>query len=394
MIKIKSVVGYLLIISLIFAFVCLPIPMDYYEAPVVWYINANAPIYAFYVSVLYLFLTISSWRFKYDDITLCLALRCFTCLVPILYIASIDSFTAHYPTVLIALFSYIIARNSKWGNEHMASIVLVGFGLILCYQVVITFLQIPVSYLELSYKRYMRIPLAATNVIAAYLVPIFYLFVFNLRPRKIVKITGIFLFIICIILTKSRGGITCLLVTYLLYILFFNNKFKKEYKFLIICIIGIVCLLLLQLPEIQLFLMGFSDPGADANSLTSGRIDIYEAELQRFLNHPLFGNGMVFNQETSKTGAHNMIVELLVQTGLVGIILYFIPIIIVYRHALKYRNTRNMMGWTLFITAILIHGMFELNFFNYSTDIMFWCACGLIISYSPKTNRALSHRLV
>lgn len=380
----QAIIGYMIVVSLTFAFVCTPTTSNDYALPVVWYISKIASLIAFYFSFVFLIFTFFTRHFQTDSLTLFLGLRCFTCLIPLLYIASSDSFLVHYLTVIITLFSYIIARNSRWRYERLISLVLISFAIILCIQVIMTFFKIPVPYLERSYKYYMRIPLAATNVIAAYLVPIFYLLIFNLHIKKIIKILLSIVFIASIILTKSRGGITCLLLTLLIYIVLFNNKFKVQYKFFLVVVLVLGGYILFQLPEIQLFLMGFSDEGADMNSLSSGRLDIYEAELHRFLKHPLFGNGMVFNVETSNTGAHNMIVELLVQSGLIGIILYFIPILIVFSHALKYRNVQGMMGWLLFITAVLMHGMVELNFFNYCTDIFFWSACGLIMSYTPK----------
>lgn len=150
-----------------------------------------------------------------------------------------------------------------------------------------------------------------------------------------------------------------------------------------------------EIPEVKMLMLGFTvedSSSLDLNSLSSSRLDIYAHEYNRFLDHPLFGNGMVFNNETSVSGAHNLVIELLVQSGIVGLLLYVVPLLIVLRHAAKNMDQEGMSGWLLFLIAILLHGMVEVNFFNYSTDLLFWTACGIVMS-CKKTKSDVSRTL-
>lgn len=375
--------SYLSVVLLIFAFVTYPGATSDAKDPVVCFFNGYPIFLAFGVSVIYMPSLLLKGFIK-DKISLLLFARIIVCLIPILYLNSLSSFSSHYPVVLLTFVAYCIGRTTKWRNEHLISNIIVLFGIVLSIQVIITFQNIPIDYFDLSYKSYMRIPIAASNVIASYITPILFLFIFNYRPKKIVKITIALLFIVSIIVTKSRGGVVVLILTYLTYLVLIKYKNKKRYLIPSFVVIGVCMTYLASIPEVEMFLLGFSadTSSLDANSLSSNRLELFGEEFTRFLQHPLFGNGMVFNSDTSKSGAHNLIIELLAQSGLIGTILFTYPICIVLKHSFKDLQNKNSIGWFLFIIATLYHGMIEVNFFNYSTDILFWGVCGLVMSRS------------
>lgn len=321
-----------------------------------------------------------------DKVGILLMSRLLICIIPTVYVSSISSLSAHYPTVILTLFAYIIGKSSSWRYEYQIGKIIVMFGIVLCVQVIQTSQLVPVDYFDLTYKSYMRIPIAASNVIAAYLVPILILFIFNYNPSKLIKISIISLFIIAVVLTKSRGGVVTLILAYIIYLVFFKYHFKLLYIIPIGLVLSIGIYYISDIPEVKIFMLGYSVDSnhIDANSLSSNRLGIFSAEFDRFLKHPLFGNGMIFNAETSKSGSHNLIIELLVQSGLIGTLTYIVPIKIVLSKAAKIK-TKHSMGWVMFLIAILLHGMVEVNFFNYSTDIIFWSVCGLVMSAHDTT---------
>lgn len=390
---IKNTLGqYLIIVLLIFSFVTYPGATQGTEDPVVWFFNGYPIILVFIVSVIFCSLLFVK-GFIIDKISFILFLRMICCLVPLVYVQSIASFSSHYPVVILTFIAYGIGRITEWKYEHKISSIIVVFGIIICYQVIQTFNTIPVEYFDLSYKRYIRVPIAASNVIASYLTPIFFLFVFNYYPKKYIKIAISILFISSIILTKSRGGIVVLLLTYITYLVFIKYKFKLKYIIPALSLLSIGIYYISNIPEVQLFLLGFSADNnvIDANSLSSGRLDIFGEEFSRFLQHPLFGNGMIFNSNTSISGSHNLFIELLVQSGLIGTLLYICPIIIVLKRFYRRLHVKDSLGWLLFLIATLYHGMIEVNFFNYSTDILFWSICGLTMGQNQsKSNNEIS----
>lgn len=378
---------YLLLILLIFAFVTYPGSTNSAEDPVVWYFNGLPIYFALVVTVLFLLWVIMKGAMKrIDTAGILLMTRLFICIVPLLYVSSIVSLSAHYPVVIFTLSAYLIGKSSSWRYEHQIGKIIVIFGIILCVQVIQTSQLIPVDYFNLTYKQYMRIPIAASNVIAAYIVPILILFIFNYKPSKLVKISIISLFVFALVLTKSRGGIVSLILTYVIYFVFFKYHFRLVYILPIVLALSIGVYFILDIPEVKMFMLGFSADSSsiDVNSLSSNRLELFSEEFNRFLKHPLFGNGMIFNADTSISGSHNLFIELLVQSGLVGTLTYIIPIVIVFRRSISIK-TKHSIGWLMFLIATLLHGMVEVNFFNYSTDIIFWSVCGLVMSAREAT---------
>lgn len=374
---------FLLFTILVFSFVTYPGAVVTAEEPIVWYFNGYPIIFAFILAIVCL---LSPQIHKYltcDRIVIYHFLSCIVCLIPLIYVNNIDGFSSHYPVVLYTLVTYIIARSCDKLDYYNFQKIFILFGLILSIQVLLTYQGIPCSYVDFNYKAYMRIPIAASNVIASYLVPIFYLYYFNIKKRNIVIIA---LFILAIFLTKSRGGVVCLIFTYIIYLFTIKYKYSNTKRLMIIITCAIITFILLSIPVVQTFFMGFyaDKENLTANELSSGRLDLYYAEFERALKYPLFGNGLIFNNTTSFSGSHNLFVELFVQRGIIGTLLYLVPIGYVLRKGYQNITKPGILGWVLFLIAILLHGMIELNFFNYSADLMFWFGCGVIINLTKK----------
>ena len=354
------------------------------KEPVVWYITGEPILIALFLSVVFFLLSIFSKKINIDSIGIFLMFRCFICFIPLLYVTGdLRSFTSHYLVTYYSVFVYLIAYNGAKTNSKISSKFVVFWGLILVVQVLLTFVRINFSYFDLGYKSSMSIPVGSSNGIGAYLAPILFLFLFGVKTEKTVKIIISVLFIVAIILTRSRGGVVCVLVTYIIYQVLIKHKINVFYIILILLCTVSILIFLLEIPEVELFFMGFvaSDEAIDANNLSSGRVDLIEFEIARWLKHPLFGNGMIFNDTTTLSGAHNFIVDLLAQGGLVGLLSYVIPLIIVIRVAYKYKNVENIKGWLLLIIALLVYGMFEANMFTYANELLLWTASGIVMSY-------------
>ena len=387
-------VQFLLLSLLIFTFITYPGSNPSSEDPLIWYFSGYPILWSSGVIMVYFTLIVlfRGMHIVFDTVGKLLFVRVFLCLIPAIY--SYDpSFFSHYPVVIFSLLAYLIALNGNFNNEKSYASIIFIFGFILIVQIILTFQRITTPYMDLTYKAHMRIPIAASNVIATYIVPIFFLFLFNAKTNALIKTVVALLFIVATMLTKSRGGVVCLVLTYVIYLIFIKYHLDPLHLLLIVCTMAFGIYLLLQVPEIKLFLMGFGadDTTFDANHLSSNRLGIFQQELQRGLKHPLFGNGMIFNEETSFSGSHNLLVELFVQSGLIGLCTYIAPIIIVIRTASRrIAQNKNILGWFLFIIATLLHGMVEVNFFNYSTDILFWFACGTIMSYDRKSKILLT----
>lgn len=369
-------------IVLIFCFITFEGATEVAVDPVIWYLNGAPVIYSFGVLLIgvILLLITHSTQIITDGNLGSLIVRCIVCLIPLLYISDTSSFSSHYPVVIFTVLAYFLGLNVKYQNIGKYPSVYILFSIILCIQVYLTFKLIDTTYFDLQYKYFMRIPIAASNVIATFLSPIMWLLIFNFDIKKSYKIIIGALLVIGIILTKSRGGITGLFLTYLVYLTMIKIKTSPIKIFFVLTIVIVLIQLLMMIPEVSLFFKGYTADSttADATELSSGRLTLFQKEIDRALERPIFGNGMVYNQSTTAFGSHNFIIELFVQSGLVGTILYIAPMYSILRKSYNRLTDPQSIGWFLFCIGTIIHGLEEVNFFNFSTDIIFWFAMGII----------------
>lgn len=363
-------------------FMVVPGSNEIFHDPIVWFFPGAPVIYVFFIYIAATIIAIMSTRFV-DGIGISLISRTVICIVPLLYIQNIEGFSSHYYVVIVTFCAYYIFRSNKTIQFQSLYSIILFFSVIWSIQVIYTFWYCDVDFWDLTYKNYMRIPIAASNVIAAYLSPSLLLLLttdYNSKKYKIIIST---ILIIGLLLTKSRGGILSFLICYVLYLCIIKYK-TNLFKMLLIWILGYLCLSLIgDIHEVQIFMMGYDVEGQSVNAanLSSGRLDIFQSEFDRFLNHPFFGNGMVFNQYTSKAGAHNFIIELLVQSGIIGMLTYVIPIIYVLKKIFLRLYDKHIASWTFFLLTYIIEGLIEVTFFNYTTDILFWGTLGLLMNH-------------
>lgn len=379
---------YIGISVLIFIFIAIPGGFSASADAVVFYLEGKPVIiqFIFAITIIGLGLIFFKGTYKIDLICILLFLRMVWCIIPLTYMEDISNFSSYFPVIMITFLSYFIAIQLNLDNFEVVNNIIIGFGVILALQVIATALLIDVNYLDLQYKYYMRIPIAASNVIAAYLNPCFFLSYKLKNKYTLSKIFIILILGIGIILTKSRGGILVWIITLIIYQLVLENRKKYIRKLGFILISTIILIMILQNDVVQQLIRGYSTGQIiTLNSLSSGRLEIYVDELDRWLNHPIMGNGIMYNQ--SFAGAHNFLIELLVQSGIVGFLLYVIPLTIILKNAYSNLKDKYVAGYIVFIIATLLHGLIELNIFNYSTDVIFWFVCGLVMKKSREANK-------
>jgi O-antigen ligase len=166
------------------------------------------------------------------------------------------------------------------------------------------------------------------NILVFYFTLYFFFTITNLSER--VNKVGFMLVSLSIILTFSRGAY--LAIAFGLIILFItSNRIKTKIKSITITI-GFVSILYLlgnrvPLNPINYITNRFSNLLTDA---WSGRLGIWSNAMNTFLNNPVFGIGInsirEYNLENYMRSVyvHNSLIEVLVETGIVGISLYMI----------------------------------------------------------------------
>ena len=164
----------------------------------------------------------------------------------------------------------------------------------------------------------------------------------NNSGSKFFDFTILFLSFLFVFATGSRGGLLSL--TSVIFVLLFikvKNKKRDVIKvvFLLIGLLLIFQLILSFLP--QEVAIRYSFTYIEENGTTS-RFDIWDALLTRFFNDNafsiLFGKGVStssFYNTFDFHVAHNIFIEILIGTGFVGLIIYLVLIISLFKKAWK-----------------------------------------------------------
>lgn len=162
---------------------------------------------------------------------------------------------------------------------------------------------------------------------------------------------GITVAFICLLLTQKRGPLLWCACGLLVSFYFFNSDKKSSRLFkLLALIVGltiIINILRVFIPQINIVFERFaiSDNSNSDVTLLSGRENLYLIAWNLFRQNPVFGIGWGgFNYSAAKYlgvdmgGAHNIYLQLLAETGIVGTtiyILYFVVALYQGIHILK-----------------------------------------------------------
>lgn len=242
-----------------------------------------------------------------------------------------------------------------------------------------------VSYSSTYYKACMIIPVGESNFLSVLIIPGLVAMLF--QEKK--KIRDNFFILICsgaIVLTKSRYAILILLVSFIYWTFMVTentkrSNLKKWLVVLIACGIAIV-VLLDNRTEIISILYGYSDfvtTGGFLNKITSGRVGAFGGYFDKIIQHPLMGNGP--NYLDSR--AHNIVIDLLYQTGILFTVLFFDFFVETFRKAR--RELAKYDFFKIVILIMLIHSFGEISFFtSVIADILFFSCLAYFSNESRK----------
>lgn len=166
--------------------------------------------------------------------------------------------------------------------------------------------------------------------------------------KKICFLFITLIILIFVLLTQSRGPLLALIIAILT-----GLALEKRWK--------LICLVFL-LAIGWLAVVNFSDIGIQ-NYIFRGsipfRFAIWKATFLRILNSPWFGEGYLTNIEINAlnqlwTHPHNIILFVLLKSGIIGIILFFILVIISFIKAFRYfTHSTNWIFLSLLLFTVL-----------------------------------------
>nr|WP_321262370.1 O-antigen ligase family protein [uncultured Sphaerochaeta sp.] len=207
-----------------------------------------------------------------------------------------------------------------------------------------------------------------------------------------------------VLLVRSNTGILTLLSIYTIKILsdFSNKDQTKLIKLLSVLVFGMIGLLVV--PDIGISIinnsrlvqtiLGFLNTG-DVNTFTTGRAGIWSQYFQSFnqqsLIDKLFGSSLTIFRDKYGIIAytHNFWVDVLVETGIIGFVFYFVSLVIIYYRYFK--NKRKELSQFFGLAILLIFILYSLTLSLYSERTTWTMAILLLYQSRRKTSHNMMH---
>ncbi len=216
--------------------------------------------------------------------------------------------------------------------------------------------------------------------------------------------------LICIsalLLTGKRSQLIVSVFAFLLMYYLYNSD-KKTTRIFKLCGIAIVSLVIFNIasqfvPELANFINRFRQT-AEMGDVTLGRAARFAESMQIFLSNPILGigwNGSAYYFEQS-TGifinVHNIYIQILCETGIIGTVFYFTFFIYNYIIAWRMLKRVKQSGFTTYEKAeicaafmietfTLLYGVTGNPIYDFQTLFPYVASCGIITYYNRNMNK-------
>lgn len=191
---------------------------------------------------------------------------------------------------------------------------------------------------------------------------------------KISLAAAVFLMLVCLVLSFSRGAWLGFLSS---AVLLFILARRKIYLFLVILTFVLAVAIL--------------SPGAKDKDMLSntGRLPVWQGTLQMIKNHPILGIGVgtymsnyhTYFKNTPAPYAHNSYLQIWAESGIFSLISFLCFLFLLMHKGVmafkKYQNTL-VLGLTCGIFGFLIHSFVDVDFYSLQLSALFWLGAGML----------------
>lgn len=230
---------------------------------------------------------------------------------------------------------------------------------------------------DVSNSNSVGMSLSYSAIIASY----FLLNIKDYKSKRMKRIPYVFIILLTssmALLSGSRKALAILLFGFLIMFYFGNNKgdlFSKLKKATFVILILSVFYIVLKNVSIfhviggrtQLLIDGVVN-GQSYDHSTEARVSLINRGFNAFLSHPFLGQGPYSSYNYFGTYSHNNFIEVLMNTGVIGFILFYIPY---YKTSVKLvRSPKNeTIYWILFIlfTWVFLGGFGMVTYYSKSS---------------------------
>ena len=294
-------------------------------------------------------------------------------------------------------FSLILVYYAIENKTHLTSLIigLIVWGLILAlieFNILMQIGGFSSGAVGLYFKKNLfAVSWGRSNYLASFfvlIIPLTFGYLFYTKSKKLkifFSVALVFMFL-GIILTLSRGG---LLALFLALSLLFARTLRARSLIPFITVLVIILTIILLNPLTYVIAEGMSSLET-AGSVYS-RLNFYEDTWNAFLKYPLtgvgFGNLSFYSTfilaKDASSSAHNIILGMLGETGLIGGIFFFSILGVVIVKVFKdYRSEKDhslkLLKWAFFsaISGGYIHSLVEPNFEGFQFSVIIWAIVG------------------
>lgn len=321
-------------------------------------------------------------RAKVDLVFLLLMMRAGIMIIPLLYNQSSFTYNIGYYLTNIDIFLvYILYKSNrdwcKWGFRF-----LLFFGIGISIEIVIAWLNSDFNWLMSYYKYFLGIPLGKSNTIGCYLLPIYELLDLNIiEIKKRNRFVCMAFMIFAGVLIKSRSFFYALVSYYLIKHIISNRGGVSNKKLLLR--FGVILVMLLVFVMYGDILIEYAvnlvignyhmlEGASFIERISSNRIQVIQKVFDDISRHLIFGNGMDYTN-VGGTLAHNIFIDLLYQSGIVGTVLYIVPVGYCMMRIYKFNNGKKII---LVPLTMLLQAFFEPGLLLFPVDFIFWLVLG------------------
>ena len=275
------------------------------------------------------------------------------------------------------------------GKEKATMICLLAFvigSIILAIRIIIAYGGIA-AMLEFSsqgvHERRIGGALINENTLGLYMANAFFCCVvmsIKIKTKKPVFSFGFILLSICfvvmLLLTASKKAILFLIVGIVLLVIssLHNQNWQKKILILFSAIIGLILLYIIinQIPFFRTIILrintlfhALSGEGETSES-DKNRMSMMAQGLSAFLDSPVFGNGTAYSYSLFNTYSHNNFIELLMNYGVIGFSLYYIPCIFLIKRLIILSRKRDLFAlyYLMFVALQVFLGIGWVNYYE------------------------------
>jgi O-antigen ligase len=199
--------------------------------------------------------------------------------------------------------------------------------------------------------------------------------------------------VVTIVLTASRGALIAAVPGFI-YMLATMSRLRRRLRVLILgAVVAVLFTLQGLVPQASLERLGATG-SAIAEGDLGGRVDIWREGMAAFSRHPFLGAGSGAFRATTQLGkvAHNVLLSVMVEVGLVGLLLFAAVLAVALLQALAQPTSRSRL-WLAVLAVWMVGGLVHTWEYRKATWLFLTfvvASAGLRMSHSEVARRAPS----